>query len=196
MDYYQKNASEYINKTKDVDMSEAYQFFLKYAKTKGKLLDIGFGSGRDMLYFKSIGFDVEGIDPQPEFCDEAKKIGLNVACCAIDDCYKESDKYDYLWACASMHHIPKEMLNQDFKICSNILKKNGIMFCSFKYGEFEGYDESLRYFNYLTEKTIDEYLIDTNFKMLDHKITDDNLNRDTKWISFILKNKGDDLNNG
>lgn len=179
-------ALEYINKTKDVDMSDSYEFFLKYVSTKGKLLDIGFGSGRDMLYFKSIGFEVEGIDPEPVFFKEAIKLGLNVNCFAIDDCYNEFDIYDYIWACASMHHIPKGMLNQDFKICNNLLKHNGIMYCSFKYGDFEGIIDNI-YYVYLTEKTILEYLKDTNFKILDIKITNDKLNRDIKWLNVILK---------
>ena len=186
MDYYQKNAEEYINKTKDVDMSESYEFFLKYATSKGKLLDIGFGSGRDMLYFKSIGFDVEGIDPQPEFCDAAKKLGLNVDCCAVNDYFNVYNEYDYLWASASLLHIKKELLNQSFKICSDILKENGIMYCSFKYGDFEGIKDD-RYYIYLTEKTINDYLKDTNFIILDYKITEDNLKRNNKWINFIMK---------
>ena len=85
-----------------------------------------------------------------------------------------------------MLHIKKELLNQLFKICSDILKEKGIMYCSFKYGDFEGIKDD-RYYIYLTEKTINEYLKDTNFKILDYKITDDNLKRDNKWINFILK---------
>ena len=67
-----------------------------------------------------------------------------------------------------------------------MLKENGIMYCSFKYGDFEGIKDD-RYYIYLTEKTINEYLKDTNFKVLDYKITDDNLKRDNKWINFIMK---------
>ncbi len=186
MNYYQKNAKEYINKTKDVDMSEAYQLFLKYAKTKGKLLDVGFGSGRDMLYFKSLGFDVFGIDPQPEFCDEAKKLGLNVECSAINDYLNAYSEYDYLWASASLLHIKKELLNRAFKVCSNILKSGGIMYCSFKYGDFEGIIDD-RYYIYLTETTINKYLNDTSFELLVSKITDDNLNRNNKWLNVILR---------
>ena len=186
MDYYKNKAIEYINKTKDVNMSEAYQFFLKYANTKGRLLDIGFGSGRDMLYFKRIGFEVEGIDPQPEFCDAAKKLGLNVDCCAIEDCFNIFNEHDYIWASASLLHINKELLNQSLKICGNILKMNGIMYCSFKYGDFEGIIDD-RYYIYLTEKTIANYLKDTKLIMLDFKILNDNLNRDNKWLNVILK---------
>lgn len=186
MKYYKEHSKEYIQRTKDVDMTESYEFFLKYAKTKGKLLDVGFGSGRDMLYFKSLGFDVEGVDTEPSFVDEAKKLDLNVECCSILKYDKQKEKYDYIWASASLLHIKKEQLNQAFICCSNLLKKTGIMFCSFKYGVFEGILED-RYYIYLNESSINDYLANTGFKIIDYKMMNDKLNRDTKWINFILK---------
>lgn len=186
MNYYKENAKNYILKTKNVNMQETYDFFLKYVNKKGKLLDIGFGSGRDMLYFKSIGFEVEGIDPQPEFVEEASKLGLNVYCDSIMDCWNWEEEYDYLWASASLLHVQKELLNQAFQYCSNMLKNNGIMYCSFKYGDFEGIMDD-RYYIYLTEKTINNYLVDTALKVIDYKITSDNLKRDNKWLNVILK---------
>ena len=187
MKYYSRNCKEYIEKTKDINMQEAYAFFLKYVKPKSKLLDIGFGSGRDMLYFKSIGFNVYGIDPEPEFCFEAKKKGLNVDCCNINDYSNVANVYDCIWASASMHHIHKQLLNQSFKVCNKLLKENGIMFLSVKYGNFEGYDDLERYFLYQTEDSIATYLKDTKFIIIDNKITDDNLNRNIKWLNIILK---------
>jgi len=185
MNYYKDNAIEYINKTKDVNMKDSYEFFLKYAKSKGKILDIGFGSGRDMLYFKSLGFDVYGIDMEKTFVDEALKLNLNVSCKNILDMNDEK-MYDYIWASASLLHIEKDLLNKTFKICNQILSQNGIMYCSFKYGDFEGIKDD-RYYVYLTENSISNYLKDTNLKILDIKITKDNLNRDNKWLNVILR---------
>ena len=187
MNYYKDNAIEYINKTKDSDLFEAYDFFLKYAKSKSKLIDIGFGSGRDMLFFKSLGFDVYGIDPTPDFYEEAKIKGLNVDCCEIMDLANSIIKYDLIWASAVLHHIPKALLNQSFKICNDLLEVDGIMYFSVKYGDFEGCDELGRYFNYLTEKTMNDYLKDTGFKVIDIKITEDILKRENKWLNVILK---------
>ena len=53
MNYYNKHAKEYINNTKDVNMKEYYDIFESYHKLQDKILDIGFGSGRDSLYFKN-----------------------------------------------------------------------------------------------------------------------------------------------
>ena len=71
--YYEINADRYINDTKDCDMNIQYQFFLKYLKKEdGKILDVGFGSGRDMDYFYRLGYEVEGVDPTKAFIDLLK----------------------------------------------------------------------------------------------------------------------------
>lgn len=75
MNYYDKHAKEFIQNTINCNMEDIYNVFLKYVST-GKLLDVGFGSGRDMFYFKNKGFDVYGIDTSKKLCEEAKLKGL------------------------------------------------------------------------------------------------------------------------
>lgn len=111
---------------------------------------------------------------------------LNVSCDSILDCWNQHEEYDYIWASASLLHIKKELLNQAFQYCNNMLKKDGIMYCSFKYGDFEGLIDD-RYFIYLTEKSIIDFILNTNLKIIDYKITNDSLKRDNKWINFIMK---------
>jgi len=79
MTFYGNNHLDYIDKTKDINMDEIYKFVLKYLKPKSKILDIGFGSARDMLYFKSNGFIMSGIDNEPSFVKEALKKWLDVS---------------------------------------------------------------------------------------------------------------------
>lgn len=73
MDYYQNNANEYINKTKNADLSKERNELLKTLPNKGKILDIGFGSGRDSLAFKEVGYDVISIDTCSEFVNMANR---------------------------------------------------------------------------------------------------------------------------
>ena len=48
--FYEKNATKYIEDTISCDMSEQYEYFLKYMSNRGLILDIGFGSGKILLY--------------------------------------------------------------------------------------------------------------------------------------------------
>ena len=79
--YYSSNYKEYISSTQNVDMTEHYNQFLPHLFQGAKILDIGFGSGRDMLYFSSKGYNVFGIDNVSEFVDNGKANGLNVELC-------------------------------------------------------------------------------------------------------------------
>ncbi|OQB53452.1 MAG: tellurite resistance protein TehB [Firmicutes bacterium ADurb.Bin146] len=182
--YYKENASEYIRKTQNIDMTSHYKLFLKYLKPGDSILDIGFGSGRDSIYF-SKNYSVTSIDVVNEFIEHAKSIGLlNVYFQSVQDMMYKND-FDAIWACASLLHIKKQELNTVFKKCYKALKQNGYMYCSFKYGDFTGEIDG-KYYIFLTEKTIKEFIINTGFDMIEYVITDDLFNRETKWLNIIL----------
>ena len=186
MNYYNKHAKEYINNTKDVDMKEYYDIFESYLKPNSKILDVGFGSGRDSLYFKNKGYDVVSIDPVKKFCDNAKSIGLdNVIQMSIED-FGYNNEVDSIWACASLLHLKSNQLVDVFNKCYKALKSNGVMYVSFKYGDFEGIIDD-RYFTYLTEETLTNIINQTNFKIEKLWINEDKLNRDVKWLNVVLK---------
>ena len=68
IDYYNQNAEEYCQSTKDADMSACYQMFEKCLQPGAKILDLGCGSGRDSKYFLSRGYDVTSVDGSEEIC--------------------------------------------------------------------------------------------------------------------------------
>ena len=187
MSYYQDHSQEYIDNTFMADMSTLYAFFLNYVKDKrGKLLDLGFGSGRDSLYFKKIGFEVVSLDPTISFCQKGRELKLNVICQKAED-MTFNNELDCIWACASLLHVKKEKLSDVFSRCFKALKEDGIMYCSFKYGDFNGVRNE-RFFVDLTEDSLKSILKETQFKILEIKITYDvRPSRDDKWLNVILK---------
>ena len=189
MNYYTKNFKEYIQNTKDIDMKEYYNVFEMYLKPHSTILDVGFGSGRDSLYFNSKGHNVYSIDPIKEFCNDAKELGLtNVYQMSIED-IEYNNKFDGIWACASLLHIESNKLVDVFNKCYRALKDNGVMYVSFKYGDFEGIIDD-RYFTYLTEESFINIINQTKFKIDKIWINNkDKLNRDVKWLNVIIVKK-------
>ena len=61
--------------------------------------------------------------------------------------------YDGIWACASILHLSKSDLFLVFHKMNKALKENGIIYTSFKYGEFEG-ERNGRYFTDFTEDSL------------------------------------------
>ena len=97
------------------------------------------------------------------------------------------NKFDGIWACVLLLHVKKEEFNLCFNNCDKALKDDGVLYCSFKYGDFEG-DRNCRYFTDLTEETIKNYLKDTNLKIIESLITNDvRPNRSGKWLNVVLK---------
>lgn len=185
--YYKINKNEFIENTFNCDMSFQYNFFEKYLdKSTKNILDIGFGSGRDSLYF-SKKYEVYSIDPVEEFCEHGKSLGLkNVFCMKVQDMVYDA-MFDGIWACASLLHIPSYELVDVLNRCYNALKENGIMYCSFKYGDYEG-DRNGRFFMDLIEERFRQYVSKTKFNILEVCITEDvRPNRCEKWLNVILK---------
>ena len=185
--YYDKNAKDYITNTINCDMSHHYQKFIKYLPSNSKILDIGFGSGRDMIYFKSKGYIVEGIDTSIEFVNNMKSQGYNVKLESVED-MNYINKYDAIWACASLLHVKRENLEKTFINCLQALKENGILYCSFKYGNQEILAGE-RYFNYINEDIIYDLLKNNDFTVLDiYKSLDVRKERKTEeWINIIIR---------
>ena len=97
------------------------------------------------------------------------------------------DEFDGIWACASLLHISSQNIIFAFEKCFNALKKEGIMYCSFKYGNFEG-ERNNRYYLDLTEERLKEFVEKTQFEIVSIIVTDD-VRKDKKerWINAILR---------
>ena len=100
----------------------------------GKILDVGCGNGRNLLYFAKKGFEVYGIDFSKEMIKQAKemfnknKIKLKSNQLIVADMRKipfEDENFDYIICVASLHHIPKKDHGTAIAEIKRVLKKNG-----------------------------------------------------------------------
>lgn len=186
MNYYKDHSQEYISNTFCCDMSEQYCLFEKPLKAKGTILDIGFGSGRDSLYFKSKGYTVYSIDPEESFVKHAKEIGLENVYQLKAEEIGFAGVFDGIWACASLLHVPSDSLNEVFRKCSTALKPEGIMYVSFKQGDFEG-ERDGRFYLDMTEAKLSGFLSNTGLKIQEAKVTKDvRKDCDDVWLNAIL----------
>ena len=103
----------------------------------------------------------------------------------------EEDKYDGIWACSSILHLPIDELKEVFSKMAKALRDQGVVYASFKYGEFEG-ERNGRYFTDLNEERLHRLIEDTGVFIVEETwITSDvKLGRDEeKWMNMILKKK-------
>lgn len=181
--YYKENAESYISTSLHYDMSTNRHFFEKYLKENSLILDLGCGSGRDSFHFAK-KHKVIAIDPIEEFVSSVKEKGIE-AYVGDAETLSYENYFDGIWACASLLHVKEENLEKSFSNCYKALKKDGVMFCSFKYGDFIGYEND-RYFIYLDEQSLKKYI--GEFKIIDVMIIQDEIRKDElNWINVVLK---------
>ncbi|WP_316862742.1 class I SAM-dependent methyltransferase [uncultured Cohaesibacter sp.] len=70
---YEEEAENLTLRYDTYDVATIYQWFTEsLRKPPAKMLDIGAGSGRDALYFSSLGYDVTAVEPTDAFLKIAK----------------------------------------------------------------------------------------------------------------------------
>lgn len=188
MDYYNINSDVFFQQTYDVDMQSLYQPFLRYLPEKSLILDLGCGSGRDTLAFMQQGYQVEAIDSSVQLVELAHQYtGLNVR---LESFYElsEHEKYDGIWACASLLHCVREKLPDVFSRILQALKSNGICYMSFKYGENDREVDG-RHFTDLNEIQAHQLFNQfENILLLQQWITvDKRPDRNEEWLNIIFK---------
>ena len=70
----------------------------------------------------------------------------------------EEDQYDGIWACSSILHLPKDELKIVLNKMSRALRANGIIYTSFKYGNFEG-ERNGRFFTDFTLEIFKDFIL-------------------------------------
>lgn len=188
INYYDSNAQKFINDTLETKMTDIQSRFLEYVQPKGHILDLGCGSGRDSLMFIRNGYMVTAVDGSSAMCECAEKIIGQAVFNLTFDKIDFSNEFDAVWACASLLHIPSTELQGVIKKISTALKENGILYCSFKYGDFEGVRNG-RYFTDYTEETISDVISKfPELRIVDLWITEDaRPEREEKWVNVIVR---------
>lgn len=188
VDFYNKNAKKYAESTINVDFRNIQDHFVKLLPKNAFLLDFGCGSGRDTKYFLECGFYVDAIDGSKELCKIAEKlVEVEVKQMLFPE-LDEHDKYDGIWACASILHLPKKDLVDVLRKMIRALKPNGVIYTSFKYGDFEG-EKDGRYFTCFTEETFEQVIKKIpEMKLKEQWLSDDvRENRGgEQWLNLIL----------
>ncbi len=164
LDFYNQNALQYATDTLYADMSRARSAFCAYLPKGAYLLDFGCGSGRDTKAFLEAGYHVDAVDGSGELCKiAAEYTGIPVRHMVFQELAVEN-KYDGIWACASILHLQKAELTDVFGRMYRAMQVGGILYTSFKYGTFEG-ERNGRHFTYFTEDTFADFLKRTSLAL-------------------------------
>lgn len=189
LEYYDRNAEKFVEGTVSVDFSDTQTRFIEKLAPGACILDFGCGSGRDTKYFLDKGYSVVATDGSEELCRLASQyLGIQVQQMYFQD-LNEKNKFDGIWACSSILHLSKEELKPVLIKMMDALTESGIIYTSFKYGEFEG-DRNGRYFTDFTFEQFIKFIEDIDIITIEeYWITDDVRpgRGEEKWLNLILR---------
>lgn len=191
IDYYNVNAKNFRDTTVFVKFENTQKRFLDKLPARARILDFGCGSGRDTKYFLGQGYQVDAIDGSVELCKLASEYtGIEVKNMFFQD-LSDVEKYDGIWACSSILHLPVHELVDVMRKMVAALQNNGIIYTSFKYGTFSG-ERNGRYFTDMTEETFEEFLRQIKGLELEEQwmTADARPERgEEKWLNLILRKR-------
>ncbi|WP_303903442.1 class I SAM-dependent methyltransferase [Thiohalomonas denitrificans] len=188
-DYYEQHATSFFRDTVAVEMAPLHGPFLKHLPANGHILDAGCGSGRDARAVLELGYRVTAFDSAPTLAALATEhLGQSVQVLRFEE-LSWHDKFDGIWACASLLHVPRRELPNVFQRLANALKPGGVLYCSFKYGTGER-EAGGRRFTDLDEAGLRQLLPETGgLTLIEMWQTGDQRpdRRDERWLNALLR---------
>jgi SAM-dependent methyltransferase len=205
LDYYQINYREYHEKTFSMDPSSYLEPFARRLAPRCRILDIGCGSGRDLLWLKGKGFQVTGFERSPGLAGIARKM---TECTVIEGDFELYDfsglSADTILASGSLVHLPHHRLSQ---VIQNILKAientqdsgkrppesdqpQAHLYISLKEGTGNRTDKKGRVFYLWQAEELSVLFGKLGFSVLDFSRTESAVGTGEIWLGYVLKKMG------
>ena len=188
LSWYRDNAIQYAEETRNSLVLDALWEFLSRMKEGGTILDYGSGSGRDSAYFINKGFSVDSLDGSAEMKAQAERLfGIKVKLASFLS-LEEKDKYDGIWAQASILHLEEHDLRVALTLIERALKRDGVFYFFFRKGEGDGYENG-RWFTNMTERRFLSFLPASLYMEKIWESQDVRPGVNKTWLSIICRKK-------
>jgi SAM-dependent methyltransferase len=137
---YDRRAEEFWRGTRDHDVSQNIAALLRFieAEPPFTILDLGCGPGRDLKVFAALGHVAVGLEGAARFAVMARD---HSGCEVWQQDFLKLDlpreKFDGIFANASLFHVPARELPRVLRELRACLKPGGVLFCSNPHGHDE-----------------------------------------------------------
>jgi len=186
-DFYSENYKLYHERTFSIDPSLFLEPFIKVLPKGAYILDVGCGSGRDLLWLKERGFKVLGFERSKGLAELARK---NSGCEVIEGDFETFDfsalSFDAVLASGSLVHIPHEKFAAIFQ---NITKcmSSAIIYISLKEGTGLKTDDEGRTFYLWSDEELRRLFAKDGFNVIDLSRSESAVNSKDVWLGYVLK---------
>lgn len=168
--HYEQRAEEFCAGTRDHDVSQNIASLLRHIEGEAPftILDFGCGPGRDLRTFTGLGHTAIGLEGAAGFAAMAR---ADTGCDVWQQDFLKLDlpveRFDGIFANASLFHVPSQELLRVLRQLRTTLKPRGVLFSSNPRGENEEGWNRGRYGAYHDLEAWRRYMSDAGFMELE-----------------------------
>jgi SAM-dependent methyltransferase len=189
--YYEQRADEFRAGTRDHDVSQNIAALLRHIEGEPPftILDFGCGPGRDLKTLAALGHTAVGLDGAAAFVAMARAdTGCEVWQQDFLTLDLPRDRFDGIFANASLFHVPSRELPRVLRQLRAALKPAGVLFSSNPRGENDEGWNGMRYGAYHDLAAWLSYLSHAGFTELEHYYRPTGLARQQQpWLASVWR---------
>jgi SAM-dependent methyltransferase len=188
---YQQVAEDFRHGTRDHDVSQNIEALLRHLQGPApwQILDFGCGPGRDLQNFTRLGHVAVGLDGTERFAEMARAdSGCEVWHQDFLQLDLPAERFDGIFANASLFHVPSQELPRVLRELWATLKPGGALFSSNPRGNNQEGWKGQRYGAYHDLESWRALLSAAGFNELEHYYRPDGLPREQQpWLASVWR---------
>ena len=187
-DYYEDHFQEYFQSTFHVDPSSFLTPLTSKLKTGATILDVGCGSGRDLLWLKQRGFEPKGLERSPSLAMLARQASgcevIEADFCSYDF---SREQLDAIVLIGALVHLNREQFPQVLNSIRKAVKTGGYILLSLKEGVGSQQSPDGRLFTLWTVDELAEIFYDLGLEPVDESRQISRVRGDDIWLGYLLR---------
>ncbi|MBK5102877.1 MAG: class I SAM-dependent methyltransferase [Burkholderiales bacterium] len=191
LEHYNQRAGDFFEGTRDHDVSQNIAALLQHIEGEPPytILDFGCGPGRDLKTFAGLGHSAVGLDGAAQFVEMARSYsGCEVWQQDFLRLELPQDRFDGVFANASLFHVASQELPRVLRELQATLKPGGVLFSSNPHGRNdEGWNRG-RYGAYHDPDTWRTLVAGAGYTELAHYYRPPGLPREQQpWLASVWR---------
>jgi SAM-dependent methyltransferase len=192
-DYYKDHFQVYHDRTFGVDPSSFLNTLTIHLESGNTVVDVGCGSGRDILWLKNRGYDVIGLERSSGLAGLAR---THTACRIIEADFETYDftklAADALLLIGALVHLPRSKFSKVLQTICRALKKHGFLLITMKQGKGTVTDPDGRQFYLWQDEDLRNVFQSQNLSVADFSRQPSKINPAETWLGYVLKKEARD----
>lgn len=187
-DFYQDNYLDYHRRTFNIDPSSFLKPLINRLRHGALILDVGCGSGRDMLWLAQHGFNVIGLDRSSQLAELAK---ANTSAPVIVADFEAFDfsrfSVDAVILVGALVHLSPDRFSAAFPNIVSAVKKGGYTLLTLKEGKGSKTDLNGRVFFYWEDERLDQYFTGCGMHRIELFRQVSLIDPNDIWLTYLLR---------